>query len=195
MRRYWVLAMATCFALLIALVTHGFQIDLSHADWAAWVQAVGSIIAIASGFVLVAWSEERATRARFRHLQNAAVTGLRHLLLQLWAIRRASGQDSEPVKPQYVAMYLQQYDEALSYVKALPIWEMEEVLAFQLLALIRGCELYRSAVGLSKEQRERALDKATGLCEARLKEYSPSDVWLKYLKEQQENGGKGWHLD
>lgn len=71
---------ALLFASVIAaLVTTGLAADLSKSDWAAWVQAVGSIGAIIGAVWVVWWqhnleasrAEESALAARLRHI-NAA---------------------------------------------------------------------------------------------------------------------------
>lgn len=75
MKNSYVIRGLTVVFALGALVIIGRQFDLSKSDWAAWVQAVGSIAAIAGTFGVM-WMQQRHQAASEGARQREAETSL-----------------------------------------------------------------------------------------------------------------------
>lgn len=70
----WLLIVSA--ALVVVLI---FNAPSTSSDWAAWVQAVGSILAIASGFVFHFWQLSLAELRRLEKLQKAIIAARREV--------------------------------------------------------------------------------------------------------------------
>lgn len=64
--RRWLRNGALVCAATAALITAGLRADLGKSDWAAWVQAIGSIAAIAAAAVTVTWQVGLQRRQQLR---------------------------------------------------------------------------------------------------------------------------------
>lgn len=99
--RFWTRANRTALAisLLLALITIGTLADLKASDWAAWVQAVGSIGAIVGAAAGLAWQMDRQHTMVLEHEARAEERTLKeHLaffnfvLGQMSSLRSAAAQ-------------------------------------------------------------------------------------------------------
>lgn len=80
---WWMLAGAASVAVLVELYAYGRKSNLSGQEWAAWVQAVGSIYAILAGVLLVGVQHSLGEEAEARRRTQSdldAVTSIGGLL-------------------------------------------------------------------------------------------------------------------
>ncbi len=128
-------------AVLAAAFTH---IPGSPSDWAAWVQAIGSIGAILATVIVVQWqnqtarsAEERAARERYKNLLRAA-TVVGEELCQLLSILSNSLRETGSVPVSFAATSSMIADVTAA-VQSLPLTEFRESTGDQIIRIRRVC--------------------------------------------------------
>lgn len=130
--------------------------DLHAADWASWVQAVGSIGAILASVGVVQWqnrlsrnAEDRAALIRHKNvLRAAAVVG--DELCQLLAIISNTLHNTNSVPATYKGVTSMLADTT-GAVQSLPLVEFDEATADQIVTIRRVCRevnMLASAAGV-----------------------------------------------
>jgi hypothetical protein len=75
LNRRLILIPLLAIVITVNLIVQGFAHDLTKSDWAAWVQAVGSVLAIFVA-IWVSWDQAKTQRRREIEREDSELTGL-----------------------------------------------------------------------------------------------------------------------
>jgi hypothetical protein len=138
--RWWTYGVLGAASLMLA----GGYYDLSSSEWASWVQAVGSIVAIAAA-ALIAGSQHRAqvelekrlmveSAQRFNRVAFALVFKLKNVVADVGRQARANTPLGHPM----AALSIKFLEESRAPLVGAPVWDMED--ANVSIALLRAGE-------------------------------------------------------
>lgn len=145
-KRGWIRYGAAGSILTVVLVAVGFHFELKTADWASWVQAVGSIVAITTGFILADRQSKIAALQLLRERMAADVEHARCVLAvaifveeQLRpALDEMRARDSVRGYLEVSADYMD-FDGAKRAIDSIPLFQLRSSDAIKAVLLLDTC--------------------------------------------------------